>query len=242
MALVHFVYPFSWYNLAKREALFAFYKEKNAFEMFEQMEYMTAGFYSSAEEIIRFIESVKNPIFESRIIYDEISRKTVLRIAEGEGIMINSALSTLLGFMQDTRYVRIENFSKKRRHTLDTDENIASKPPKNSFREHISRLGQNEILSEKSFDVNFSLSSMYIYSSVVDNVIVGNTLAPLLRTVVVDGTFGDLREKEFFNPFYKDLSQGRIEDIEISIRDDKGQLVKFEFGKTLLKFQFRKKM
>ena len=86
-----------------------------------------------------------------------------------------------------------------------------------------------------------TISILNFCYSIVDDCVVGNTVAPLLRTVLVEGNYGDFVQKTYIHPHYLPISYNRINDIEISLRDDLGNLIPFEFGKVLVKLHFRRK-
>ena len=59
----------------------------------------------------------------------------------------------------------------------------------------------------------------------------GNTYAPLLRTITVNENYEKYIEQVFTAPHYIPLRVYNIESIEIDIRDDTGEKIQFEAGK-----------
>lgn len=90
-------------------------------------------------------------------------------------------------------------------------------------------------------DLRGGFYSLYIYCSLVEPQIVGNTIAPLLRNVHIEGYHGDIIEKLYHTPHYVPVIAKEVDRIEIDIKDDKNQSVPFQFGKTVVKLHFRKK-
>jgi len=90
-------------------------------------------------------------------------------------------------------------------------------------------------------DCQGGFSNMYVYSSVVSPQIVGNTMAPLLRVVPIEGKFGQNVERLYNTPHYIPCLSKSIDSINISIKDDVDQLVPFQNGKCIVKLHFRKK-
>lgn len=88
------------------------------------------------------------------------------------------------------------------------------------------------------------IRQLYIYSSVVDPILVGDVRVPLLRSIWVDSnkhSFGDVVHVRLDNPMYLPVSSSSINKIEVNIRDDFGRLIKFPYGsKTSLTLHFRK--
>ena len=82
---------------------------------------------------------------------------------------------------------------------------------------------------------------MYVYCNVVDSQIVGDTFAPLLRTVAVSGERGSVITSTFDRPHYVPVSTDEVGMLEINIKDDTGEDVSFQFGKVIVKLHFRQK-
>lgn len=89
-------------------------------------------------------------------------------------------------------------------------------------------------------DLSAGFGSLYIYSDLVQPQIVGGSLVPLLRTVPIEGKFGDNVNKVFLDPHYLPLRTRNFDSIEIAIKDDSDNLVKFNFGKTIVKVHLRR--
>jgi hypothetical protein len=90
-------------------------------------------------------------------------------------------------------------------------------------------------------DMRNGFYSLYLYCDMVEPQIVGNTIIPLLRTVHIEGNHGDIIEKLYNAPHYVQLNKKEIDQISIEVRDDRDQLVPFDFGKIVVKLHFRKK-
>jgi len=90
-------------------------------------------------------------------------------------------------------------------------------------------------------DIRVGFYSIYVYCSLVEPQIVGNVTAPLLRSVHINGIYGDIIEKLYQSPHYVPVVAKEVDRIEIDIKDDNDQSVPFQFGKTVVKLHFRKK-
>ena len=91
--------------------------------------------------------------------------------------------------------------------------------------------------------VNIIESEFFVCSSILQPQIVSNTLKPLLR--IVSTTSGESSEKvknqEFKVPYYIDLVKSEFDTIDISIVNELGDLIIFDFGKILLQLHFQRK-
>jgi hypothetical protein len=71
-------------------------------------------------------------------------------------------------------------------------------------------------------------------------VIVGDTKAPLLRSVGITGQQGSTVRHLFEKPMYVPLQKKHFESIEIDIRTDAGEVVPFQYGRSMVTLHFRK--
>ena len=92
--------------------------------------------------------------------------------------------------------------------------------------------------SGKPFSVH--KPTLYIYTDLVRYSMVGNALAPLLRTVTSSGKLGDNVSEKFTRPYYLPVSKGYISSVEIQINNDSGDLLKFISGKVVCIIHLRK--
>ena len=83
------------------------------------------------------------------------------------------------------------------------------------------------------------MSTIYVYCDIVEPQVVGDTNAQLLKTIPVEGKFGDVIAKTFTNIQYVHIQTRSFENIEILLRDDTGDPVPFERGKVVNTLHFR---
>lgn len=83
--------------------------------------------------------------------------------------------------------------------------------------------------------------SLFVYCDVLEHVPVGDTLAPLLRCVVVHGTHDSEHVIErFVNPMYLPVQKKEFESLEINIRTDTGDPMPFVDGRSSVTLHFRR--
>ena len=83
------------------------------------------------------------------------------------------------------------------------------------------------------------MSTIYIYCNNVQPQIVGDTNARLLKSIPVEGTFGDIITKTFTNIQYVPIQRKSFEDVEIFLRSNTGHPEPFEHGKVVTTLHFR---
>ena len=86
------------------------------------------------------------------------------------------------------------------------------------------------------------VQTIYVYTDIVEYQFVGDSMSPLLRTVTTsDKDFDSVVHAHFDSPHYISVNKTLITSINIDIRDDQGEKIHFEQGKTLVKLHFRPK-
>ena len=85
------------------------------------------------------------------------------------------------------------------------------------------------------------ISTIYLYCDLVESQIVGDVNAQLLKTVPVEGKFGDNITKTFINTQYVPIQTKSFENVEILLRTDTGKPVPFERGKVVVTLYFRQR-
>ncbi len=88
-------------------------------------------------------------------------------------------------------------------------------------------------------DLSSGFNTLYVYCDLIQPQIVGNILAPLLRTVAISGEFGKTVNKVFLEPHYLPLRNKRFDTVQLSIKSDQNESVKFNFGKSIIKLHLR---
>ena len=86
-----------------------------------------------------------------------------------------------------------------------------------------------------------SFQSMYIYSDLIESLVVGDVQANLLRTIVPQGQPGDMIAEEIKIPTYHRLRTSIFSALEINIRGDTGQLISFASGVVRVTLHFRRR-
>ncbi|GBN23197.1 hypothetical protein AVEN_40562-1 [Araneus ventricosus] len=98
-----------------------------------------------------------------------------------------------------------------------------------------------EGVEESSFvaDPQAAFPVFYVYSDIVQPVVVGHVEAPLLRVVRISGKDGDVVNAHYDRPHYVPVIRQSFQTIEIELRLNSGALVPFERGKVIIVLHFR---
>lgn len=94
---------------------------------------------------------------------------------------------------------------------------------------------------DRPADISRGLNAIFVYCPLVEPRIVGDTQAPLMRIVPVEGKDHDDISHVFDPIQYVPLAQRRFQTIEIDLRDDTGKPVPFERGRVTVTLHCRKR-
>jgi hypothetical protein len=84
-----------------------------------------------------------------------------------------------------------------------------------------------------------TFTSIYTYCNIIQPQIVGDTSAQLLRSIPVEGKYGEIVTKTFTNIQYVPVQTKSFGDVKVLLRNDTGDPVPFERGKVIATLHFR---
>ena len=94
--------------------------------------------------------------------------------------------------------------------------------------------------SERVVDMN-PINNIYVYCDVIENRIVGHTLAPLLGVIASQGNPGSVISKRYDKLQYQPVMKKSFSEIQINLRDDQGNSIWFRKGRVIVTLHFRRK-
>jgi hypothetical protein len=96
------------------------------------------------------------------------------------------------------------------------------------------------ITGDSVCDIHAGIHSLYVYCDILEHIPVGDTRAPLLRIVDIDGAIGSMQVRRYERPRYVPIQLKQFDSIQIVIRDDLGKPVSFKFGKLMVTLHFQR--
>ena len=192
------------------------------------------GNYEDPEELVSLVaQAVRAAVGHERshwIGFDYLDdKRCFVRLHTGCAMLLQPALARMLGW--DTDHVlHLSNYQGR-----------PSPVPAPSLRGYLN-LDAQAHFSEMAVYASRELHSLYVYCDIVSYQAVGDSLAPLLRSVTVSGGRGDEVISHIFNKIhYLPLERSLYETIEIHIADDTGSDVAFMHGHVIVKLHFRRR-
>jgi len=89
-------------------------------------------------------------------------------------------------------------------------------------------------------ELELGWQTAFVYCDILEHVPVGDTLAPLLRTVDITENKNGVIHKTFDRPYYLPVQKLNFESLEIDIRDSFGRIIPFESGTSIVTLHFRR--
>lgn len=233
-------YTYSWYNIRSDQKLSI--TDSNKKNYLKKGTYLYAGRYDDIDDLVRTI----NRKIAENVSPDVSSPPTLKVLHNARKIMITTGmskdmfpllfrteneLSELLG-IESIYYgdiVAMKTEAIKIEVGMSEDE-IVTSALKKTF------------VARYPYDLTAGVHSLYIYCNVVKHSLVGDKFAQLLRIVEVPNelSFGAQKVKEYNYPQYRSVNCNELYEIEISIKDDTGEDINFNFGRVIVTLALRK--
>jgi hypothetical protein len=214
VALTEITYCHSWNNIYQPFNSIGFKTQKTPDGDFKhEVINLPPGNYELSY-LIDAIYNAQPKAFKGGLIYNKSNNRLKLTLYKGEGIKFHTHMADILGFnknVYDHSHDELPNKTRRR------------------------------IMSARASAINTTIFSLFVYTNIIKNILVGGIFTPLLRNVKVESGYGKYHEKLYDNALYIPLSTDVIKNIDIKICDDLGNLIKFEYGKVIITLHFRKR-
>lgn len=209
---------------------------------FGDVSVLEPGRYTNIDELLTKIEKLAVPfttvITLPKLSHNPISRRITMIFGETvNGILLkfkfSEELTDLLGLFGGLHSVQERMIASIPYDMVDQTNML---PP-------INIVFANDVYEARhAYDITGGIRSLLVYSDVVDYSLVGNVFAQLLRVVKIPpgSQFGESVDVTYEKPYYLPLANREINTIEIDIKDDSGEPIRFEFGRVEVTLHFIK--
>jgi hypothetical protein len=260
VGLAEMSYTKSWFNIRQDYDISVFQTSNGSLEAYHHEEaILRKGNYHSIELVVEEINK-RMKVYESSSFKNDIKRSPVLRydqisnriyVTNGMTRRIDafvypefpSELELILG-MRDETNTSFTSFFYDEKNQKAIPIELVKLNYRISY-ENSSETQFNRLELEAPFPVQFNVSELHllVYCSIVQPVMIGNIQTNLLRQVEIpkDSKFGEQCVLRFNEPFYYPIVSHEFDTIEIDIKDDVGENIPFDFGRSTVTLHFRKR-
>lgn len=223
-ALCEFTCPATWYTFPKgankMQIKFGVDPEGAIANIHIEF-HLTAGYYATVGQLINAINSRIETQISAHDTAKRFPRPTWPKFSySSTSRRVTATLGPYVSIYLEVPVAQILGFGEQRRLYGDTRGAI--------------------FIGPNVSDIRSLMQHMYLYCDVVENIVVGDSQAPLLR--IIDVTTSDPNDNvhhSFETPRYIPVRVKNFDSIEIDIRDDLGEPVPFESGKLVATLHFR---
>ena len=213
--LVEMQYSHSWYNVTSNNTWLGVTLGGATYAV-----RIDAGYYDTSTTLIRTINRRIRAVVKEKNVklsYNHITQKVTIYMVQNNAFCVYSLdLQNVLGLTQSI-YTSPENENENERGFTTVIE------------------------AESVIDLAQGFYALYVYTSIVESRVVGDSVVPLLSIVPIEGKHGEIVSKSFHNVQYVTVFHKEFTTIEVDIRDDTGRPVPFERGRTTVTFHFRRR-
>jgi hypothetical protein len=243
-------YKKSWYNVLESSEILLVDKNGKSFKRKKKTGenksdgsfiYLSEGHYETEEQLVMSIDDelkkFRCTICPS-ITYNKVSKK--INITPGEASeskklypFFEKQVQDMLGLENDLKLNENHNYFPVEAIT------ISSESVSLEFRPIVNSSWTDPI---RPVEITRGYHSLYIYSNIAYPSYIGDAYAQILRVVEVpsEKKFGDDIVIRYENPQYRKVLMNEINEIEINIKDDSGELIPFKYGRVRIDLHFKK--
>jgi hypothetical protein len=179
------------------------------------MIHVPSGFYNDLDELFITMHELMDQLGRSNIklALNRNTQKVKVKLQNNAFVEFHPELAAMLGF--------------------------TTKSPGNGG-ELLSYRVLNTHEANLPIDLNAGMYSLYLYTDIIEDQLVGDAFAPLLRIVHMDKKgSGDVITRTYQSPHFVRVKMKHFDTITARIRRDTGEKIKFQRGKIVVKLCFR---
>ena len=233
VALAEITYPHTWFNL--ENPFLDIIRHIDAINEEKYRVRIPSGYYDGGTEIVEALNQLLkvnqiNGLFKYNLHNNRVSFK----LYNGYHIKLSNTLAAVLGFYE-------REFDRSSGILLPETEETRSDFPNSPLKwENMHSVNYAKYITQNSVDLNIKTHNIFIYTNIVNYMLVGNIYVPLLRILPTQQeNRGKYITKHFLNRYYIPLNSNYIKQILIDMRDDQGNAIRFRSGKVTVTLHFR---
>jgi hypothetical protein len=213
VGLSEFIYPHTWNNVDNRKQKY-WVGVLGSGELFGGIAYVKTGYYR-----------------DGNAFASSLTHQLTRAFADLAGILVK------VTFLERTGRIRIQSETSPPFNDILLSRELARFM---GFREALVPYGKVDVTGHAAFDVNRKTNLMYVYCDVATDSAIGGAKAPLLRVCNVSGEHGRAVHVVYVRPHYVSVGRREFDTVKISINNEAGRPMPFEFGKSVVVLHFRR--
>lgn len=173
---------------------------------------------------------VRNQSWSEKIhvLLERYTKRCVVKMSTEFILELPEHMAVPLGFGRAKKVLLAAGTSKALAYAMSTDR---------------TRVFIGEVIkSPHTVNADRLITELYLYTSIISQQRVGDTLAPLLRTITDVGSgSNETVVTEFKHIHYHPLQTGYFEEVEVHLADSSGTVIDFSYGDVVVTLHFRKR-
>jgi hypothetical protein len=213
VGLSEIVYPHTWYNVDNRHEIY-WIGAYNLATAGLTKTYLKSGYYCDGEA---FVASLTHQATRLLADFPDISVK--------------------FSFVRHADRIRMQIRNSKEHIVVLSWELMEFL----GFHEKVIAKKEVDLVGSNGFDVNRGLNLMYVYCDIASHSVVGDVRASLLRVCNVSGKHGRVVHVTYERPHYVPVGRREFDTVGITINNELGESMPFEFGILMVTLHFRRR-
>ena len=249
VAMTHIIYPHTWENVYNQQL--SYQLSCNSDSPWTLPIYLPSGIYRTVDDVINGMVTGLQSAFpdiylksgkkikhiggtDCFYIYSKAQHHYELKLPPTFQVTLPKNLARALGYLNHhDRVPVLYQISVPTTVQLNKNQSVILTTTTTTLRRNDELVWG--MLSKHSFQ------TMYIYSDLIESLVVGDVQANILRSIVPRGQPGETVAEEIKTPTYHRLRTSVFSSVEINIRGDTGQLISFVSGIVRVTLHFRRR-
>jgi len=255
VGLVEMSYTVSWYNEPMPQTITLLYWDQGMPIKYDTEMTIPAGRYDTIDDILYVINELFknlkvrthfNPMDLPEVRVNKRNRIVTIKqgLRNSNNKLIFVSLPQELCFMLGFDKKKMDEDYGKALIEYGAVESTVPDKSRASFTHPAPSWSQKNYRGQHPYELSAGYHSLFVYTDIVKPSFVGDSFTQLLRLVQIpsNATFGDQILITYPNTYYIPLMTKDFETIEIHIKDDTGESIPFEFGRSIIVLHFRRKL
>lgn len=212
VALTEISFPHSFYNIVEPFNVVGYSGDGSEANLGSVT--IPPGYYDDLDELFSYIQGKMDELGKAniRLLLNSNTQKVKIKLKNRASVHFHPILWSMLGFGHERLDPKLLKI-----YMLNSQE------------------------AKLPIDLHAGMYSLYVYTDIIEDQLVGDAFAPLLRIVHMDkkGPSGDVTTRTYQSPHFVKVRMKHFDTITVRVRRDTGEKIRFQRGKIVAKLCFR---